>query len=405
MINYMDRQTLSLVKPEIAKDFQARGGSLDDAQYGNLERGFSWAFAVGAIIHGFLADRLSVRWYYPFVLAGWSSAGFATAFADNYPSLLWCRTALGFFESGQWPCALKTSQAILTGRDRTLGNGILQSGAALGAILTPQITKLLMGGDTAAWRLPFQIIGLLGLVWIGPWLFLVRSTDLRQPAVTTAKLEGLPHLPGWVFARRFAVLTVVVITINLSWHFLRAWLTPYLREVRDYDFNAAADVTTFYYVAADLGSLSVGLLVRRMIERGWSIHGARLGTFGFCALLVCLTTVADRITSDRGLNLLLLAIGFGALGVFPNYYTFSQELTTRHQGLLTGILSFLTWTATGAMQSTVGQHINETKSYSEAFVAAGLMPVVAFLALLLCWNWPKERQTRTTSGATPEVRV
>jgi ACS family hexuronate transporter-like MFS transporter len=394
-INYMDRQTLSLVKSEIRNDFQAQGRSLTDADYGNLERGFSWAFAVGAVLHGFLADRWSVRWYYPFVLIGWSAAGFATAFADDYSTLLACRTVLGFFESGQWPCALKTSQSILTGRDRTLGNGILQSGAAIGAIATPQVIKLLMGSEATAWRSPFQVIGFLGVLWVFPWLALVRRNDLSAaPAQETDQPKPMPiSMPPRTFARRFVVLGVVVIAINLSWHFLRAWLTPFLREVRRYDRDDAFDMTTAYYVAADLGSLSVGLLVRRLVSRGWTIHRARLSTFGLYAALASLAMAVSNVPPGWPLNCLLLLVGFGALGVFPNYYTFSQELTIRHQGLLTGILSFLTWTATGFMQSTVGEHLEQTKSYAEAFYMAGLAPLVAFVALLTFWNWP-ERKTK-----------
>ncbi len=407
MINYMDRQTLSLVKSHIGEDFKKIGSTLDDRQYGILEAGFSFAFAVGAIIHGLMADRWSVRWYYPFVLAGWSVAGFATAFARDYHGLLVCRTMLGFFESGQWPCALKTSQAILSGRDRTLGNGILQSGAALGAIFTPQITKWVVGEEFTAWRIPFQIIGVLGLVWVIPWLLLIRPGDLRQSLAKPADSSSAPprSLPLPTFARRFAVLTTVVIAINLSWHFLRAWLTPFLREARYYSADDAFDMTTFYYIYADLGSISVGMLVHRITQQGWSVHAARIMTFGFSAALASLAVFLGQLPPGSQLNLLLVIVGFGALGVFPNYYTFSQELTTRHQGLLTGILSFLTWTSTAIMQATVGEHLQETKSYNEAFYFAGAMPIIAFLALLFFWNTPGEKQTRAESASAPSTRV
>src|SRR5439155_5932245 len=133
---------------------------LDDAQYGEMEMGFGLAFAAGALCFGFLADRLSVRWLYPAVLICWSLVGIATAYADQigallhggegvasaeaasrqaYLGFLACRVALGFFEAGHWPCALVTTQTILTRQDRSFGNSILQSGAAIGAILTPII--------------------------------------------------------------------------------------------------------------------------------------------------------------------------------------------------------------------------------------------------------------------------
>ena len=66
---------------------------------------------------------------------------------------------LGFFEAGQWPCALITSQRLLSRRDRPLGNSILQSGASLGAIATPFVVIALTTSAPDSWRLPFRVIG------------------------------------------------------------------------------------------------------------------------------------------------------------------------------------------------------------------------------------------------------
>ena len=63
------------------------------------------AFAVGGIVTGLAADRISPRWLYPAVLLGWSAVGFATGWVTTYRELFVCRVLLGFFEAGQWPCA------------------------------------------------------------------------------------------------------------------------------------------------------------------------------------------------------------------------------------------------------------------------------------------------------------
>src|SRR5436305_9569714 len=134
MLNYMDRLTLNLTGVQIMHDFR-----LDERGYGQLESAFAFAFALGAIVFGWLADRWPVRWLYPAAVLGWSVAGFSTGLAATFLQLLLCRALLGLFEAGNWPCALRTTQHILTPSERNLGNGILQSGAALGAILTPLI--------------------------------------------------------------------------------------------------------------------------------------------------------------------------------------------------------------------------------------------------------------------------
>ncbi len=99
MINYMDRQTLSNLAVRITEQFD-----LSNEQYGDLEFVFGVTFALGSLFFGILADRLSVRWLYPFILVAWSVVGIATGFSQGYRSLLVCRGLLGFFEAGHWPC-------------------------------------------------------------------------------------------------------------------------------------------------------------------------------------------------------------------------------------------------------------------------------------------------------------
>ena len=132
MLNYMDRQALSVMSNRITDELQ-----ISNEQYGDLEFGFGVAFAAGSLVFGAIADRCSVRWLYPGVLLAWSAMGVLTAWCSSFQALLVCRVLLGFFESGHWPCALRTTKTIQTGSQRLMGNSILQSGGALGAIVTP----------------------------------------------------------------------------------------------------------------------------------------------------------------------------------------------------------------------------------------------------------------------------
>ena len=173
MLNYMDRLALS---QQATKICEALG--LSNQDYGRIESRFGLAFAIGGIVTGLIADRLSPRWLYPIVLFGWSAVGFATGWVTDYTQLLYCRVLLGFFEAGQWPCALVTAQRMLSRRDRPLGNSLIQSGASLGAIATPAIVLVLGRFAPGDWRLPFRVIGASGLFWVIAWLAVVRSRDL-----------------------------------------------------------------------------------------------------------------------------------------------------------------------------------------------------------------------------------
>src|SRR5215218_5726704 len=159
-INYMDRQTLANASVRITREFH-----LNQEQYGRIEAVFAYAFAAGSIVFGWLADRFSVRWLYVVVLTMWSLAGFATGFVRTHEELLLCRMLLGFFEAGHWPCGIRTTRALLDARERSLGNGVLQSGTSIGAIITPLVMRALMTQELGSWRTAFQVVGAAGLFW------------------------------------------------------------------------------------------------------------------------------------------------------------------------------------------------------------------------------------------------
>ena len=439
MLNYMDRQTLSLVVTDIRTEFEQRGTVFTNEDYGNLELGFGLAFACGAIVTGFVVDRANLRWMYPAMLLGWSAAGFVTAWADSYRSLLVCRIVLGFFEASQMPLALTISQRILSRQDRSMGNSILQSGLALGAILTPLIIQAMIADDPESargsirtmadalnslgihwttlgtWRAPFQVIGALGCLWMVPWLFLVRSDDLRRqdPGALVNNIPNevlpttkpfapvTPRLSFATLSLRFAALAVVAVAINLCWHFFRAWLPKFLREFHHYDRTTVNYFTAIYYVATDIGCLSAGFVTKRLIVSGWRVHSARLMVFFACSLLTALSMMAAWLPAGWPLLGVLLVIGFGALGLYPNYYSFSQELTTRHQGKVSGSLVCITWIFSAAMHPVIGHRIDETQSYAEVIFLVGLAPMVGLIAMLLLWDWRNLRPAQNGHNELP----
>lgn len=381
-INYMDRQTLSATAKRVKTEFQ-----LSAEQYGDIETGFSLAFAAGSVLFGVLADRISVRLLYPFVLLAWSLAGLLTGLSESYQGLLLCRTLLGLFEAGHWPCALKTVQRLLESKERPLGNSILQSGSSIGAIITPIVVQLMLDAGYS-WRFPFIVVGCVGAVWAALWLTAVRKGDLAprpEPAAAeSATREG--RFRDVVFTPRFVSLMVMVACINSSWQLLRGWLPLFLQEGRGYSEAHANYFSSAYYVATDLGVLTAGFVALRLPRMGMSVHAARCWVFLGGSLLALLTTVAATLPKGPALLAVLMLVGFGLLGVFPCYYAFVQELTVRHQGKLAGVLGVCAWVSAAVVQKSFGRHIDATRSYDLGIALAGCAPLVSIVLLLVLWN-------------------
>jgi MFS transporter, ACS family, hexuronate transporter len=383
MINYMDRQTLANLAPAIKLQFK-----LSNEQYGNIESLFGKAFAFGSLFFGLAADRVSVRLLYPCVLLAWSAVGFATGLTGSYNSLLVCRGLLGFFEAGHWPCALVVTQSVLARGDRAMGNSVLQSGASLGAILTPIIIVVLTGGseEPDAWRPPFLIIGSVGVVWAILWLWIVRPNDLpsRRDASSVE-----PPVREWLVSffsdRRFWALAAMVISINSSWQLIRAWLPMFLQEGRSYTKGVALSFNSVYYIATDVGCILAGIATLWLVRRGTDVHRSRVIVFAVCALLAGTSTIAAMLPAGPLLLGILLLVAAGTLGVFPCYYSFTQEFSTQHMGKLTGMLSFLGWYASSYLQPVFGRWVDETGSFDLGVAVVGWAPMFGLLIFLLLW--------------------
>ncbi len=408
VVNYMDRLTTNSLAKEIKTEFR-----LDNEQYGDLELGFGVAFAVGSLFFGWAADRIGVYWLYPAVLVGWSAMGFLTGLSRDFSELWMLRVLLGFFESGHFPCGLMTIQQLLAPRDRAMGSSLLQSGTALGAVLAPQAIKLFMTEGIAGWRRPFLVIGASGTAWVVLWFCSMRPRDLRPrpstdpaPAPTApprvvAAARGEPEetfdrtFLQVVASRRFLALAIMVVCVNLNWHFFRVWLPLYLRDVRNYDRDAALNFSTFYYMAADLGVLVAGAFSGYLARRGLSVFASRMWVFGGCCLLTTLTTAAAFLPSGPWLLGALLLVGFGGLGTFAAYYSMTQDLSRRHQGKVSGGLATITWLTTAPFHKYFGRYLDETKDYNLALGLVGWMPMIALVAVLLLWNRGRGTEDRT----------
>lgn len=387
VVNYMDRIALN----QLAKPIKGALG-LDDVDYGWLESVFSIGFAIGIFSTGFIVDRTNVRWVYPVMVLGWSVAGVLTGFAGSFWTLLTARFMLGLFEAGNWPCALRTTRTILKPEDRSFGNSLFGSGTALGAVLTPWLVDIILRwaelNEVAdAWRVPFRVIGSLGLVWIAVW-FLTVPGRMVNPTDATGEPpahQGATRYVDIFRDRRFWVLVVTTITVNIPWHAYRAWLPLYLQNQRGYTREEMRDFMTAYYLVADIGTWSAGLLTLLLCKYGMRLHVARVLMFAACALLALGTLAVPFVPGGWPLWVGVFVVAFGALGLFPTYFALSQELSSKHQGKVTGTLGASAHAALAVMYPLEGLINKTTGSYDWVLGGVGVFPLFALAAMLVLW--------------------
>jgi MFS transporter, ACS family, hexuronate transporter len=451
VLNYMDRQAMSLVGPQIKAEFHLR-----NVDFGWVLAVFQLTYAVFQVPAGYLADRWDVRKTYAGAVAFWSMAGMAAAFSPGLGVLLILRALLGVGESFNWPCALRVTGRILPASDRSLGNGIFNSGAAVGAVVTPITVTLLT--NRFGWRTSFVVIGSLGFVWVAGWLAVLRGPrrDLLsppKPVVPNPEWEDLPAVPSsslstaaqcaygavvatavllaisaywqglaaiwWAIAwlmfgillaslvlptrllagsdwagslgqvvrmRRFWIMAVVSVSINVCWHFLVSWMPTYLKEDRGMTFLASGLWTAVPFLAADVGNLGGGALSRMIAGRGFGAVRARTVVMTFCTLLVTCGAWVGLVESNMLVIVLLGVMAMGTAAFMANFFAFAQEVSSRHTGLIVGILGGLGNLCAAGILPLAGMVKDTTGGFGPIFVLVGLLPFLGLGALIAGWG-------------------
>ncbi|CAN5129638.1 MFS transporter [soil metagenome] len=383
-LNYMDRVALNQLANEIIDEF-----GLNNAQYAVLESRFDIAFGIGTLFTGWLVDRANVRWVYPVMVLGWSIAGFCTGFASTFSMLLFCRIALGFFEAGNWPCGIRTTRTVLAPEERSFGNALFQSGTAIGAIITPMVVLVcfnIWGKSTPGiWAIPFRIIGVIGFGWVVLW-FAFAPSHLFPAHDRKAKVGDKPFWHVFVDLR-FWVLVLVIIGVNTGWHTVRVWMPRLLKMQYGYDKDSVQNFGIAYYLCADVGSWTVGLVTLYYARRGFDLSRTRFVSFLVCTLLLVAATVPLPFAkSESVIVTLLLVTGFAALGLMPTYFALSQDLSARHQGKVTGTLGFINALYMSQMKIEQGAYADATGQFDVLIAVCGVPALIACLALWLYWK-------------------
>src|SRR5690242_14446405 len=134
VINYLDRQTLSVAAPVLREQFH-----LSNVEYSRVVFAFLLAYTISNGISGAVIDRLGTRLGYALCMAWWSIAALLHGLARGGISLGAYRFLLGIGEAGNWPAGIKVAAEWFPERERALASGIFNSGSAVGAILAPPI--------------------------------------------------------------------------------------------------------------------------------------------------------------------------------------------------------------------------------------------------------------------------
>ena len=316
VINYIDRQTVSVLKTAISQDL-----GLSNSDYAAIQNSFLVFYGISQMVSGRLFDIIGTRRGFVFSIVVWSLAALAHATARSASAFAVFRAALGFGEAGNWPGAAKVVGEWFPVRERALGMGIFNTGAAVGGALSPPIIAWL--ATAYGWRVTFIVTGALGFAWLALWLIFFRSPS-QHPWITEAErahiLEGASATPsgpafrpGWGellrYRQTWAVIMGRFITDPIWWLYI-FWLPSYLQEARGFSLQQVGLSAWLPFLAGGIGALSGGYASGALISRGWTVDRARKAVMIFGAMLTPAGILAMRANDPY------VALGWMAVVLF-----------------------------------------------------------------------------------------
>ncbi|MBV8807647.1 MAG: MFS transporter, partial [Acidobacteriaceae bacterium] len=269
-INYINRQTLSVLAPVISREFH-----LNHSQLSNIFGAFQFAYAGTWLIGGIFLDIAGTRLGLSIAVIWWSLVSIATSFANSAFSFGAFRFLLGIGEGVNWPGASKAVAEHFPAQQRSVAVAIFDSGSSVGgavaAIVIPWIALKI------GWRFAFTFSGVLGFVWLALWLA-VYPRRRRSTSVTTSASLNLRDVNSWLPLLKRSDTWAVVIGRSLTdpiWWFYVFWLPQYFSDTRGFNLKQIAAFTWIPFVAADLGNFAGGLSSGALVKKGMAVLRAR----------------------------------------------------------------------------------------------------------------------------------
>ena len=396
VINYIDRQTLSLLAPFLKLDYH-----WTNSDYANIAIAFRVTYSIGQSVFGRLMDRIGTRRGLTLTVTWYSIISMLTSLANGFLSFAGFRFLLGAGESANWPAATKAVSEWFPKHERAMATAFFDTGSSIGGAVAPFI--ILPIYFRWGWRPAFMIPGALGFLWLIAWRRLYYPPE-QHPRISQAELEmivadkresdavqegnsrprwrdllKLPQTWGAIIAKAFT---------DPVFFFVAEWFPIYL-VAKGIELKNGLIAVWIPFIAADVGSLIAGHVSGALIKRGWPLGAARkaLIIFGGIGMMIIIPTIFTT-------NLYLIALLF-AITTFT-YASFTTMANVMPADLFNSqsVASVSGLSGTGAGIGTIiafkligyfsdARQSTGTHSFDPIIIVAGLLPLVGMVLVLL----------------------
>jgi ACS family hexuronate transporter-like MFS transporter len=396
VINYIDRQTLSLLAPYLKLEYH-----WTNSDYANIAIAFRVAYSIGQTGFGGLMDRIGTRRGLTLTVIWYSIVSMLTALANGFASFVGFRFFLGAGESANWPAATKAVSEWFPKRERALATAFFDTGSSIGGAIAPFIVLPIY--FRWGWRPAVMIPGALGFFWLIAWRCLYYAPE-EHPRISPDELAMIVEdkrdsdaeqlgkkRPRWRDLLKFPQTWGSIVAKAFTdpvFFFITEWFPIYL-VAKGIELKSGLIAVWIPFIAADVGSFIAGGVSGALIKRGWPLGAARkaLIVFGAIGMTMIIPTI---FTTNLYLIALLFAITTFTYASFTTMANvlpadlFDSESVASVSGLGgtgTGIGTIIAFKLIGYFSDA--RQATGTHSFDPIIIVAGLVPLVGMILVLL----------------------
>jgi ACS family hexuronate transporter-like MFS transporter len=394
IINYIDRGALGILWPDIKAEF-----GFSNQDYANIFTVFVLAYAFGQTIFGKIFDWLGTRIGFVLSISVWSIATALHAVAGGVASFALFRGILGVAEAGNWPGASKANAEWFPVKERALAQGIFNSGAAIGGIISPILLAFL--AVYFGWKTVFVLIGIVGLLWLIPWLVIYKAKPEDHPWLDPKEREYIlsgqlvktdegneetdynPTTKEMLSRKETWGAILPAMFIDPIWWLFVAWIPIYLIDSFGFNVKELGLYAWVPYVGAMFGAWFGGLLAQGLLGKGWTVNKTRKFVITLGSAIMIPSLLAMSVASTPILAVLIMAlILFGFQTSIGNVQTLPSDLySNKAVGSLAGYAGTAAKLAAAGLVWVVPRIT--TESYMPAFIIGVMLAVLAVLSVLI----------------------
>jgi ACS family hexuronate transporter-like MFS transporter len=372
VINFIDRQTLSVLAPLIRANFH-----LSNEAYGRIVAAFQFGMMSGELPMGWVMDRWGCRIGLFCAVLWWSAATGTQSFLRSGTQMGLARFWMGTSECGNYSGGVKAVSQLFPATQRTLAIAVFNSGSVVGPVIAPPLIVFL--AHRYGYRSAFLVPALLGALWAFLWWLIYRDEHVTpsDKAIPAEPLRSLLSQSSiWaVMLCRFFVGPV----IQFYWY----WLPSYLSSAEHMSLIRIGALSWVPFFLGGLGGIVGGWSAGWLLKRGFRQYNARRITM-YSSSAMCLASLVVPFNHNTVISLAIMSVAiFGHNFLSANMYGAITDLfpgkaigrATGLTGVAGGLSGFLFPLLTGLLVDRV--------SYKPVFALAAVMPLIGTLALLI----------------------